>query len=202
MSISCGAVRMLERTLLLLPFLSTIQTKDISGGSSLWDTPDTSLYDSFPSSDFTDVLKEVPRGKNEEKSVYDAVRMPGTRWCGKGWRTASFYKLDGYSSADRCCRQHDLGCSISIQPGETKYGLTNMRFHTVMHCSCDDRFRSCLKMTRSGAGDTVGNLFFNVSNTPCFVFTKKERCVARNWWGTCLKKELKKTAVWRKTMPY
>jgi len=27
--------------------------------------------------------------------------MPGTQWCGKGWRTDSFSKLGGYSAADR-----------------------------------------------------------------------------------------------------
>ena len=61
----------------------------------------------------------------------------------------------------RCCRHHDLGCPISIEPGQTRYGLTNVRIHTVMHCSCDERFRSCLKMARTQAADIVGNLFFN-----------------------------------------
>merc|ERR1712243_284107 len=91
--------------------------------------------------------------------------------------------MGGYSGADRCCRHHDLGCPISIEPGQTKYGLTNVRIHTVMHCSCDERFRSCLKMARTTAADIVGNLFFNTINIPCFTFSAEKTCSARNWWG-------------------
>ena len=43
-----------------------------------------------------------------------------------------------------------------------------------MHCSCDDRFRSCLKMVDSQASAIVGNFFFNVGNTKCFVFKMEE----------------------------
>ena len=43
-----------------------------------------------------------------------------------------------------------------------------------MHCSCDDRFRSCLKMVDSQASAIVGNFFFNVGNTRCFVFKMEE----------------------------
>jgi len=146
--------------------------------------------------------KHVPKGTSQDKSLLDSLRMPGTHWCGKGWRTDSFYKLGGYSSADRCCRQHDLGCPISIQPGETKFGLTNIRVHTVMHCTCDDRFRSCLKMSRSAPGQIVANLFFNILNIPCFVFTKTEVCTERNWWGSCLNTKVMKKAVWRKSLPF
>jgi len=196
---------LVENCLLLLAtvFAAPTRAKDINRGLHLWKVPSSDI-DKVTEEEATPTVtpKSAPRGTNEQKSIYDAVRMPGTQWCGKGWRTDSFYKLGGYSSTDRCCRQHDLGCSISIQPGETKYGLTNMRFHTVMHCTCDDRFRSCLKMTRSEPGDTVGNLFFNLGNTPCFVFTKSEVCVARNWWNSCLKTQVKKKAIWRKTMPY
>ena len=47
--------------------------------------------------------------------------MPGTYWCGKGWRADSAKSMGGYAGADRCCRHHDLGCPISIEPGQTKY---------------------------------------------------------------------------------
>ena len=80
----------------------------------------------------------------------------------------------------RCCRHHDLGCPISIEPGQTRYGLTNVRIHTVMHCSCDERFRSCLKMARTQAADIVGNLFFNVADIPCFVFSKAKVTFKQN----------------------
>ena len=45
------------------------------------------------------------------------------------------------------------------------------------------RFRNCLKLARTQAADIVGNLFFNVINIPCFVFSKEAVCTARNWWG-------------------
>ena len=145
--------------------------------------------------------------------------MPGTQWCGKGWRVDNAISMGGYAGADRCCRHHDLACPISIEPGKTMYGLTNVRIHTVMHCSCDERFRSCLKMAGTQAADIVGNLFFNTINIPCFVFDKEkvhkywiinvqkmtesfQVCSLRNWWGSCIEEEEKITAVWRKPLPY
>ena len=119
-------------------------------------------------------LLHVAKGVNKERGWKDAVRMPGTNWCGKGWRADQARSMGGYSGADRCCRQHDLGCPISIEPGQTEYGLTNVRFHTVMHCDCDERFSSCLKMARTQAANIVGNLFFNVAHIPCFVFSNTE----------------------------
>ena len=116
----------------------------------------------------------VAKGTGKEAGWVNAARMPGTNWCGKGWRTDSARLLGGYSGADRCCRQHDLGCPISIEPGKTEYGLTNVRFHTVMHCDCDERFSSCLKMARTESANIVGNLFFNVAHIPCFVFSNTE----------------------------
>eukprot|EP00092_Neocalanus_flemingeri_P025879 GFUD01028046.1.p1 GENE.GFUD01028046.1~~GFUD01028046.1.p1 ORF type:complete len:216 (+),score=53.79 GFUD01028046.1:43-690(+) len=147
-------------------------------------------------------LNHLPKGTNLETGPKDAIRMPGTNWCGKGWRADSAKSMGGYAGADRCCRHHDLGCPISIEPGQTRYGLTNVRIHTVMHCSCDQRFRSCLKMARTQAADIVGNLFFNVADIPCFVFSKAKVCSARNWWGRCTSEQEKHSAVWRKPLPY
>merc|ERR1712130_442249 len=148
-------------------------------------------------------LKHVAKGTNKQKNwKLDAIRMPGTNWCGKGWRADDAGSMGGYAGADRCCRQHDLGCPISIEPGATQWGLTNQRIHTVMHCSCDERFRSCLKMARTQAADIVGNLFFNIADIPCFVFSKQVICTSRNWWGRCISEEEKMTAVWRKPLPY
>ena len=65
-------------------------------------------------------LNFVPVGTNKEKGVVDAIRMPGTFWCGKGWRADGPGSMGGYAGADRCCRQHDLGCPISIEPGQSK----------------------------------------------------------------------------------
>merc|ERR1712130_989658 len=97
-------------------------------------------------------LEHLPLGTNMEAApVKDLVGMPGTKWCGIGWRTDTVQQSGGYAGTDRCCRHHDLACPIQIEPGETKHGLWNHRYHTVMHCSCDDRFRSCLKMVDSQA---------------------------------------------------
>ena len=139
----------------------------------------------------------MKKGSNMEGSVKDLVRMPGTLWCGKGWRTDGGQEVGGYAGADRCCRQHDLGCPLSIEPGEEKWGLTNTRYHTVMHCKCDQRFRSCLKMAKTQAADIVGNIFFNVGKTKCFVFEKRSKCTDYNWWGYCLSKAQVTQAVWR-----
>merc|ERR1712183_555557 len=145
-----------------------------------------------------DPIKDLPKGTNTEGGAKDAIRMPGTYWCGKGWRADSAKSMGGYAGADRCCRHHDLGCPISIEPGQTKYGLTNVRIRTVMHCSCDERFRSCLKMARTQAADIVGNLFFNVADIPCFVFSKAKVCSSRSWWGRCSSNESTPAAVWKK----
>jgi len=149
-------------------------------------------------------LSLAPQGTNESPDLSkDMVRMPGTKWCGPGWRTDTANKVGGYASADRCCRQHDLGCPLSIEPGATKWQLTNDGFHTGMHCSCDERFRSCLKMARTAAADIVGNIFFNLGKTRCFVFTKKKVCPRRNWWGRCLgERKVELMAEWRTPRPY
>ena len=115
----------------------------------------------------TAVIEDVPLehlalGTNKEAApVKDLVRMPGTKWCGIGWRTDTVQQFGGYAGTDRypinqignrgkrcklslnlsskksqlktsrCCRHHDLACPIQIEPGETKHGLWNHRYHTV-----------------------------------------------------------------------
>ena len=115
------------------------------------------------------------------------------------------------------CLQYWKSITPSIEPAETKWGLTNVRPHAVMHCSCDERssfyfnleflslfatfgrykfafhrFRNCLKLVRTQAADLVGNLFFNVINIPCFVFSQEPVCTSRNWWGRWVE------ALWRR----
>jgi len=119
-----------------------------------------------------------------------------------GWRTDRADGLGGYTATDRCCRQHDLGCPRYIEAGTAKYGLLNDKYHTVMHCECDDRFRSCLKLVNSQAADIVGNLFFNVGRTPCFVERTESVCTVTNWWGRCLEREERRVAAWRKPVQY
>jgi len=162
-------------------------------------TPKRDTSDGRP---YSEPLVQLLPGTNKEAGPNDAIRIPGTKWCGPGWRTDSAKSMGGYAGADRCCRHHDLGCPISIEPGQTRYGLTNPKSNTVMHCSCDERFRSCLKMARTQAADIVGNLFFNVADIPCFVFSKAKVCSARNWWGRCTSQQEKHEAVWRKPLQY
>lgn len=154
------------------------------------------------SSALLNTYQSIPKGSNSDKSLMDMARMPGTKWCGKGWRVDAFYSLGAYSGADRCCRQHDLSCPESIGPGQKKYGLQNMRFHAVMHCTCDDRFRTCLKMAQTSSADTVGNLFFNVINIPCFTFKNEKVCKKKTWWGACIRHDTEKVAVWRDSVSY
>ena len=148
-------------------------------------------------------LNHLAAGTNQEKVlIKDLARMPGTMWCGKGWRTDKAQKFGGYAGTDRCCRHHDLGCPLSLEPGQTEYGLFNHLHHTVMHCSCDHRFRSCLRMVNNQAADIVANLFFNILNTKCFVFKMQKVCERANWWGRCVEKREQPVAVWREPVAY
>ncbi|KAF7489107.2 Group 3 secretory phospholipase A2 [Sarcoptes scabiei] len=127
--------------------------------------------------------------------------FPGTKWCGKGSNGKDFTDLGDYSFADRCCRDHDR-CKYSIGPFESQYHLFNYGFHYVSHCSCDERFRSCLKVADSGAANLVGKIFFNVVKTKCFMFKIDDVCMERSWWGSCLETKRRKRAVFRDPMTY
>ena len=41
------------------------------------------------------VLRHVPKGLNKDKGWKDAIRMPGTNWCGKGWRADNALDIGG-----------------------------------------------------------------------------------------------------------
>ncbi|XP_064095140.1 uncharacterized protein LOC135207342 isoform X2 [Macrobrachium nipponense] len=127
--------------------------------------------------------------------------MPGTKWCGNEDLAESFSDLSGFVGADHCCRQHDM-CNINI-PGLTrKFGIYNSRLTTVSHCACDERFRACLKMSKTGAADMVGNVFFDVVKTRCFVFKKEKVCKKTSWWGKCEKYRIQGVAVLRDPIPF
>ncbi|XP_018325843.1 uncharacterized protein LOC108737480 [Agrilus planipennis] len=101
-------------------------------------------------------------------------QIPGTQWCGKGYRATKYTHLGSFSKTDRCCRRHDTSCPYWISAYETKYGLFNWRLNTIMHCSCDERFRACLKMADTSDANFVGKLFFNIVQTKCFVLKVKK----------------------------
>ena len=54
----------------------------------------------------------LPKGTNREKTMSDGARMPGTNWCGKGFRADAFSSLGSYSRADRW---DDHRCSTNWQ---------------------------------------------------------------------------------------
>ncbi|XP_035793833.1 uncharacterized protein LOC118467436 isoform X2 [Anopheles albimanus] len=126
--------------------------------------------------------------QRQRRDLSSMLRVPGTKWCGKGWSARNYVEMGGNSKADRCCRQHDLSCPFWVLGFETKYGLFNWRVNTLMHCSCDERFRTCLKMADSSDANLVGKLFFNIMQMKCFVIKPETRCVKKSWWGKCEKK--------------
>jgi secretory phospholipase A2 len=137
-----------------------------------------------------------------KRDVSDLLRVPGTKWCGKGYSADKYTRLGGFSRTDKCCRRHDLSCRFWIGAFETKYGLFNWRINTIMHCSCDERFRACLKMVDTSDANLVGKLFFNVVQTKCFVIKPKKVCVRSSWWGQCQKYKHVKQAILRDNLPY
>ncbi|KAJ2939936.1 hypothetical protein O0L34_g6642 [Tuta absoluta] len=139
------------------------------------------------------------RGKRD---AMDILRIPGTKWCGKGFSATRYSQLGGYSRTDRCCRMHDLRCPFWIPAMENKYGLYNWRVNTLMHCRCDERFRACLKLADTPVSNMVGKLFFNVVQSKCFVLKPVKVCVRRSWWGRCLRKGYAKQAFLRDNLPY
>lgn len=111
---------------------------------------------------------------NVANSVVDAFKdrvqaiYPGTVWCGDGRSaTARSSDLGLFFFTDTCCRQHDA-CKLYIKAGETKYGLTNTGLFTRSHCSCDMKFRECLRRTNSLVSAQIGLTYFNVLGPQCF----------------------------------
>ncbi|XP_046450012.1 group 3 secretory phospholipase A2-like isoform X1 [Daphnia pulex] len=132
----------------------------------------------------------------------DLYIIPHTKWCGKGNRADGPSHLGGYAAADRCCRQHDNECPQHITAWSEKFGLYNSRPYTAMHCTCDDRFRSCLKQANTAASNLVGKLFFNIIQIKCFVLKPEKVCKKSSWWGKCTQNEWKKKAHLRDPIPY
>ncbi|XP_049883373.1 uncharacterized protein LOC126378908 isoform X2 [Pectinophora gossypiella] len=137
-----------------------------------------------------------------KRDAMEILRVPGTKWCGKGFSATRYSQLGGYTRTDRCCRVHDLRCPFWIGGMEKKYGLYNWRVNTLMHCRCDERFRACLKLADTSVSNMVGKLFFNVVQTKCFVLKPMKVCTQRSWWGKCLRRGYTKQALLRDNLPY
>lgn len=150
-------------------------------------------------------IKDMAKSRGDKHAVSRQKRelliYPGTNWCGVGTSSDGFNELGWNAASDRCCRQHDH-CPYTIERFATKYNLFNYRFHTLSHCECDERFRTCLKMVDNGPSNLVGKLFFNVVQMKCFVLKTEKNCVKRSWWGRCLKHEKQLTAHMKDVLTY
>ncbi|XP_026481581.1 uncharacterized protein LOC113388418 [Ctenocephalides felis] len=160
-----------------------------------------SKYDYFNFSPFT--VSHCGCDRRKRRGLSSLLRVPGTEWCGLGYGVTKYTQLGGFSKADRCCRQHDMRCKHWIQGFSERYGYFNWGINTLMHCSCDQRFRTCLKIAGTTTAEIVGKLFFNVVQTKCFVFKTEKVCTKYTWWkNTCKKYTKKKRAVLRSNMAY
>lgn len=139
--------------------------------------------------------------QRHKRAIADWFLSPNTKWCGRGHSAERYHQLGGASRADMCCRQHDY-CKLNIPGMTTKWDVFNYRPYTISHCSCDQRFRTCLKMSDSSDANMVGKLFFNVVQSKCFVLKPETVCTKTSWWGKCEKKIRRKRAHIRDNRKY
>ncbi|CAG5087322.1 Similar to Pla2g3: Group 3 secretory phospholipase A2 (Mus musculus) [Cotesia congregata] len=151
----------------------------------------------------TKIIKRLRRhGRRKRRNRRELFLMPGTQWCGRGNRATKYTNLGGFGKADACCRRHDTACPFYIPAFETRYGLFNWGISTLMHCTCDERFRTCLKMARTSAANFIGRIFFNVVQTKCFILKPQKVCEKSSWWGKCEKYQYRKQAHLRNNISY
>ena len=111
--------------------------------------------------------------------------FPGTHWCGAGNIAYHPNSLGIYPGVDNCCRAHDL-CPVRVEKFSMAYGLFNPRPFPIMHCGCDEAFRSCLKKEGSVKSQMVGQFYFDHLESPCFTFKPGRSCAERTWFGKCV----------------
>ncbi|XP_043273486.1 uncharacterized protein [Venturia canescens] len=148
--------------------------------------------------------ERIRRGRSRSRSRKrrEILLIPGTQWCGRGNRATKYTNLGAFGKADSCCRRHDTACPFYIPAFDSRYGLFNWGISTIMHCTCDERFRTCLKMAGTSSANFIGRIFFNVVQTKCFVLKPHKVCTRQSWWGKCEKHEYKKQAHLRNNVPY
>ncbi|XP_039188598.1 group 3 secretory phospholipase A2 [Crotalus tigris] len=130
-----------------------------------------------------------PAGEREAQARPRSRRgltLPGTLWCGAGHSAKTPSELGVFQGPDVCCREHDT-CDAHISPLGFKYGIRNYHLHTISHCSCDNRFRDCLKNLNDTISNFIGTSFFNLLEIPCFYLKESEDCLEWHWWGGCKK---------------
>lgn len=136
------------------------------------------------------------KSEQSHRSKRGAFSMiyPGTKWCGAGDEASGGYDDMGENVAtDRCCREHDH-CPYYISGFSTDFNYWNYRFHTLLHCSCEERFKSCLESAGNSIAHMVGYIYFNYVGKTCFNLKPKKTCKERSWWGTCNKYATEYTA--------
>lgn len=78
------------------------------------------------------------RSKRASMDLSSVLIFPGTKWCGKGDLAQCYDDLGEDQELDMCCRDHDC-CPYVIYPFSSAYNLFNYRFHSLLHCDCDQR---------------------------------------------------------------
>ncbi|XP_060079253.1 uncharacterized protein LOC132558675 [Ylistrum balloti] len=140
--------------------------------------------------------------ERRKRSFFNKYLMfPGTKWCGRGQIAKEYDELGDDQEADVCCRDHDC-CQDIIPCFSTKYNYFNYRFHAILHCDCDKRFRGCLKQSVSPMASLIGRIYFNIMGSKCFTVKMEDVCVRRSWWGRCEKYEQKKSVQIEEQEPY
>ncbi|XP_067135816.1 phospholipase A2-like [Centruroides vittatus] len=118
----------------------------------------------------------LPPRVNVSDPLEGLLIFPGTKWCGRGDRAENDSDLGIFKKTDSCCRQHDK-CPVVINPGETKYNLTNNGVGALVSCECDQQFRQCLNTVNEeecGIPFVVGVLFFDVLRQNCINCTQTD----------------------------
>ncbi|XP_075754007.1 group 3 secretory phospholipase A2 [Pelodiscus sinensis] len=128
--------------------------------------------------------RRAPREELGRRRTRRGWTMPGTLWCGVGDSAGNLTELGLFQGPDLCCREHDQ-CAEQLAPLEFRYGVRNLRLHTVSHCRCDARFRRCLRRLNDPIADLVGAAFFEALELPCFILEPGKACVEWHWWGGC-----------------
>lgn len=146
----------------------------------------------------------VKRNSRAKRSTFDfssVLIFPGTKWCGKGDLAKCYDDLGDDQELDMCCRDHDC-CPLVIPPFGSRYGVFNYRFHSLLHCDCDQRFRGCLRQSVSSMANMIGKIYFNILGSKCFEFEETEVCSERSWWGRCQRYENQTIAILRSQVSF
>ncbi|XP_036215459.1 uncharacterized protein GIIIspla2 [Bactrocera oleae] len=172
---------------------------DSDGDTELDSDNDNDMNNGETGEELTNAYSVLSR---KRRGFDDWLIAPHTRWCGRGNNANNNYnQLGGASDADRCCRRHDH-CPVYISAFSNRYEIFNYRPYTLSHCSCDRRFRACLKMNNDEPSNTIGQLFFNMVPSQCFILRNERHCLERDAKGNCVKETTRKHAYVRENEKY